>query len=212
MSLEIQLHQIGRRFNRDWIFKDIHYHFESGKRYAILGRNGAGKSTLLKVISGILTPSSGTVEYVLNGQSLPIEQVYKHLSIATPYMELIEDFTLNEMVDFHFNFKSYLAGYKKELVLDYMGLSSSLNKPLRFFSSGMKQRVKLTLACMSEGEVLMLDEPTSNFDQHAIHWYHELLEKTVKNRILIVCSNQPEEYKTCTEFLRLAEIESPEAK
>lgn len=205
MNFEIQLNQISRRFNQDWIFKHIDFQFLSGQRYAILGRNGSGKSTLLKVISGSLTPSEGSISYFRQGKPLPIEELFQHISIAAPYMELIEEFTLEEMLNFHFKFKAYLSGFDRNRVIETIGLQKAMDKPLRYFSSGMKQRVKLALACTSDSDVLMLDEPTSNFDHQAITWYHELLAQTVKeDRILIICSNQPEEYKTCTQFLELA--------
>lgn len=213
MNFEIQLNQIGRRFNQDWIFKHIDYQFLSGHRYAILGRNGSGKSTLLKVISGSLTPSEGSISFFRQGQPISIDEVFQHISIAAPYMELIEEFTLEEMLNFHFKFKAFLSGFDRDRVIATIGLEKALHKPIRFFSSGMKQRVKLALACTSHSDVLMLDEPTSNLDHHAIAWYHELLAQTVKEeRILIICSNQPEEYKTCSEFLELAAIAEAEAE
>lgn len=200
---EIGLENIGRRFNRDWIFQHIDFSFRSGTRYAVLGPNGAGKSTLLKVIIGSLTPSEGDLKYRLDGKNLPVEEVYKELTLAAPYVELIEEFTLQELLDFHFQFKRPLAGYTQADVEEFIGLGTSLHKPLRFFSSGMKQRVKLALACFSEGALLVLDEPTVNLDEKAILWYHELLEKTVGSRLLIIGSNQPEEYKTCSTFINL---------
>ncbi len=202
---EIRLNQIGRRFNRDWIFRQIDYRFVSGERYAILGPNGSGKSTLLKVITGSLTPSEGTISYFSgSGHSeIPAEQFYRHMTVAAPYMELIEEFSLRELLRFHFRNKEFLPGFDQGSLADRIGLSSSMDKPLRFFSSGMKQRVRLALACGSSSDVLLLDEPISNLDHQAIDWYHQLLEDTVGERVLIICSNQPEEYKSCKAVLQL---------
>lgn len=200
---EVHLKGIGRRFNRDWIFKQVDYAFFSGERYAVLGPNGSGKSTLLKVISGGLTPSEGELVYSQGGQPIASDRYYHYISVAAPYLELIEEFTLREMLRFHFKFKAYLAGWNEDRVMEYVQLETSLDKPIRFFSSGMKQRVKLALACFSESHLLLLDEPTSNLDAPSIQWYHQLLEDTVKDRILIIFSNQPEEYKSCTHRLKL---------
>lgn len=202
---EIRLNQIGRRFNRDWIFRQIDYRFVSGERYAILGPNGSGKSTLLKVITGSLTPSEGTISYFSGpGHSeIPVEQFYQHMTVAAPYMELIEEFSLREMLRFHFRNKEFLPGFDQGSLAARIGLSSSMDKPLRFFSSGMKQRVRLALACGSSSDVLLLDEPISNLDHQAIDWYHQLLEDTIGERVLIICSNQPEEYKSCKAVLQL---------
>lgn len=200
---EIRLNQIGRRFNRDWIFRQKTYQFVSGERYAILGPNGSGKSTLLKVISGSLTPSEGDISYFRDGVEVPVEQFYRHLTVAAPYMELVEEFSLQEMLRFHFHNKDFLPGFDASVLAERIGLAGSMDKALRFFSSGMKQRVKLALACATDSEVLLLDEPISNLDQNAIEWYHQLLEDTVGDRILIICSNQPEEYKSCGSILQL---------
>lgn len=201
---EVRLENIGRRFNNDWIFRGLEFDFVSGTRYAVLGPNGSGKSTLLKVISGSLTPSEGQLQYQWGGESLPVEQLYRHLSLAAPYLELIEEFSLREVIRFHFNNKSYLDGFDEGRIVDLIGLEKSLDKPLRFFSSGMKQRVKLALACCSDTDLVLLDEPISNLDVKAIAWYHQLLEETMDaNRLLIIFSNQPEEYKTCEKFLTL---------
>lgn len=202
---EIRLEHIGRRFNRDWIFRGVDYSFTSGNRYAVLGANGSGKSTLLKVISGSLSTSEGVLHYQHGAQAIADDQVYQHISVAAPYVELIEEFSLREQIDFHFQFKNYLPDYDRQKLTELIGLQSSMHKPLRFFSSGMKQRVKLALACCSEGEVLLLDEPTSNLDEQAVEWYHHLLEETVQERVLIICSNQKEEYKTCNFQLHIAD-------
>lgn len=200
----VRLENIGRRFNTEWIFRGLEFDFISGTRYAVLGPNGSGKSTLLKVISGSLTPSEGQLHYQWKGSRLPVEQLYRQLSLAAPYLELIEEFTLREVIRFHFHNKTYLAGFDENRLIDLIGLEKSLDKPLRFFSSGMKQRVKLALACCADSSLVLLDEPTSNLDVKAIQWYHRLLEETInQQRVLVVFSNQPEEYKTCEKFLTL---------
>src|SRR5476649_2316778 len=111
MNFSISLQNIGRRFNREWIFRGVDYTFENNQSYAILGPNGSGKSTLLQVLNGSLAPSEGTLGYAYKGSAVEVESAYLHLSLAAPYLELIEDFTLEEMVDFHFQFKKYIAGF-----------------------------------------------------------------------------------------------------
>src|ERR1700710_587993 len=108
--MTISLKNISRRFNRDWIFRDVNYTFSDNGSYAILGPNGSGKSTLLQVLNGSLSPSMGTLSYFFEEIPVEISEVYKHLSLAAPYLELIEEFTLAEVIDFHFKFKPYKAG------------------------------------------------------------------------------------------------------
>lgn len=195
--MQITLENIGRRFNRDWIFRGVDYIFTSGESYAVLGPNGSGKSTLLQVLNGSLAPSAGKLSYQYNDMPLEVEQVYKHLSLAAPYLELIEDFTLAEVIDFHFKFKSYKTDIDKAAVIELLNMYPSRNKAVKHFSSGMKQRLKLALAFCSDTPLLMLDEPTSNLDTQGVDWYLSLIEQFAAGRLTIICSNQEHEYSFC---------------
>jgi ABC-type multidrug transport system ATPase subunit len=205
MNFNISLQNIGRRFNREWIFRGVDHTFEAGNAYAILGPNGSGKSTLLQVLTGSLAPSAGTLAYTKNDAPVELEAAYAELSLATPYLELIEDFTLDEMVDFHFKFKNYGAGLDKSIVIELLGLQSSRNKLIKYFSSGMKQRTKLALAFCSDTAMLMLDEPTSNLDTQGVDWYLGLVETYAANRLTIVCSNQAHEYSFCKQQINITD-------
>lgn len=205
LKMQITLQNIGRRFNRDWIFRDIDYTFIQGETYAILGPNGSGKSTLLQVLNGSLSPSAGTLNYFIDDKPVEADTVYKQLSLAAPYLELIEEFSLDEMTDFHFKFKSYLPGIDKAGLVSLLNLEGSKNKAIRYFSSGMKQRLKLALAFCSDTPMLMLDEPTSNLDAQGVEWYLSLVEKFALNRLTIICSNQEHEYGFCKHHLNISD-------
>lgn len=203
--MKIILENIGRRFNREWIFRGFNYTFESGQSYAVLGLNGSGKSTLLQLISGSLTPSEGSISYQSNGKGLDIESVFRGLSMAAPYMELIEEFTLQEQIDFHFGFKHYRDGINAEKVIEILGFEKSRNKAIKYFSSGMKQRTKLALAFCSDTPVLLLDEPVSNLDTHGIAWYLDLVQQFASDRLVIICSNQEQEYSFCKHRIQVGD-------
>jgi ABC-type multidrug transport system ATPase subunit len=204
-KLSIKLNQIGRRFNRDWIFRGIDYTFNTGESYAILGPNGSGKSTLLQILNGSLTPSAGTINFFEADTPIDIEKVFQHLSLAAPYLELIEEFTLPEMIDFHFKFKSYLPGMHNEAVIDLLHMPGSKHKMIRYFSSGMKQRLKLALAFCADTPMLMLDEPTSNLDAQGVDWYLSLVQQYAQDRLTIVGSNQQHEYDFCTHQIHITD-------
>lgn len=206
--MTITLQNIGRRFNRDWIFRGIDYTFTIGESYAILGPNGSGKSTLFQVVNGSLSPSVGTISYNFDGANIAAENIFQKLSLAAPYLELIEEFTLSEMIDFHFKFKAYKDGMDKNAVIDVLNMHSNANKLIRYFSSGMKQRLKLALAFCSDTPILMLDEPTSNLDAQGVDWYLSLVEKFALNRLTIICSNQPHEYSFCGHELNISDYKS----
>jgi ABC-type multidrug transport system ATPase subunit len=191
--MNIQLTNIGKRYNYEWIFKGIHFEFTTGNNYAILGSNGSGKSTLLQVVAGNFIPSEGEIKYsVSSSGTIEQEELYKQLSIATPYLDLFEEFTLNESVAFHSKFKPFLPGLTNKEIVSLMQLEKAQDKQLKYFSSGMKQRVRLALAILSNTPLLLLDEPTSNLDKNAVTWYQQLIQSHASNRLIIVASNQLE--------------------
>lgn len=204
-QIKITLENIGRRFNRDWIFRGISHTFNAGESYAILGPNGSGKSTLLQVLNGSLTPSEGIINLFEGDTAIDLEKVFQQLSLAAPYLELIEEFTLTEMIDFHFKFKNYLPGINNEAVIELLNMPASKNKMIRYFSSGMKQRLKLALAFCADTAILMLDEPTSNLDKQGVEWYLSLVQQYAQNRLTIVGSNQEHEYSFCTHRLNITD-------
>lgn len=200
----IQLENISKRFGFDWIFKQVNFQFETGKKYAVTGPNGSGKSTLLKIISGGLVPTSGKVNYsLLHKRVAEEEQIAKEISFAAPYISLVEDFTLEELYQFHSSFKKMLVLSQDEF-LEVSGLAPHRKKYIKNFSSGMKQRLKLSLSFLTDSRTLLLDEPTSNFDTKAIDWYFDLVQKYATGRLLIIGSNQEHEYNFCEEKIAMS--------
>jgi len=203
--MTITLQNIGRRFNREWIFRGVDHTFTIGESYAILGPNGSGKSTLFQVLNGSLSPSAGAISYSFEGNKIEAEDIFQHLSLAAPYLELIEEFTLAEMIDFHFKFKAHKPGMDKGAIIALLDMDKSKNKLIKYFSSGMKQRLKLALAFCADTPILMLDEPTSNLDSQGVEWYLGLIEKYALNRLTIICSNQEHEYSFCGHRLNISD-------
>ncbi|MBL7884187.1 MAG: ATP-binding cassette domain-containing protein [Bacteroidia bacterium] len=197
--MNIQLSNVGKRYNYEWIFRKVNLEFLSENNYVILGANGSGKSTLLQTIAGNLIPSEGTVSYKTeNQQTIETEQIYKQLSFAAPYLELFEDFTLTESIEFHKKFKPFYEGLSTMDIVQLAELEKAKDKQLKYYSSGMKQRVRLALAVLSNTPLLLLDEPTSNLDKNAINWYQQLVNNYSFKRLIIVASNQLEyEYPFC---------------
>lgn len=194
IPIEIQATALGKKFNRDWIFRGFTFTFRPSKIYAITGPNGSGKSTLLQVLWGQLPQSAGEIAYHTKKTSIPVEDVFKHLSIATPYVDLIEEFTLREHLDFHYGLKASRDGMGTNDVLEKMRLSRAGDKVISNFSSGMKQRVKLALAFFTRSNLIFLDEPTTNLDSEAIAWYHEQLASLPLDCTILIASNDTSEY------------------
>ena len=225
--MKITLIDAGKRFNRDWIFRHLSYGFSPEHSYAITGPNGSGKSTLLQIIAGAIGISEGTVTYEQPppappqpapaspgirpqpvaastppaGTPIPPDQAYRHLSLAAPYLELIEEMTATEFLRFHHSFKPFRPSCPIPLILDNVGLTAAANKQIRFFSSGMKQRIKLAQALFSDTPVILLDEPCTNLDTDGIALYRRLVSEHTTGRLLIVSSNDLQEYDFCEKIV-----------
>lgn len=205
--MKIVAGKLGKKFHPRWIFRDVDFTVEPHSRLVITGKNGSGKSTLLQIIAAYITPSAGQITWEKNGKRLAADQLFRHITMASPYIELIEDFTLCEMVRFHGKFKAYQEGLSHEKIIELSGLGASRDKPVRQFSSGMKQRLKLLLALASRSELLLLDEPCSNLDADSVGWYHGLLAEYGSGRSIVIASNhKPEEYPGMHHFVEMGGI------
>jgi len=187
----VQLDHIGKRYRRQWVFRDVCAEMRSGQCWAITGPNGSGKSTLTQLIAGFLTPSEGNVRWEFQGRMLEPGRVHQLLSWSAPAVDLYEDFTLKESIRFHSHFRNW-RGMEEVSIPELIGLESVADKPLSAFSSGMKQRVKLGMAILSDTPILILDEPTSYLDSKAIAWYRETLAQHSADRLICVATNRLE--------------------
>ncbi|MBF9239010.1 ATP-binding cassette domain-containing protein [Hymenobacter sp. BT683] len=199
--MQIDATGLGKRFQRDWIYRGLTRTFRPGSATAVLGPNGAGKSTLLNTLSGQLLPTEGQLTYVLGGRVIAVEDLPQHLAFAAPYLELLEELTLWEMLHFHTQFKALRPGITREKLVGIMYLEKARHQLVREFSSGMKQRLKLALALYAAAPLLLLDEPTTNLDETGVAWYQEHVQATRAGRTLLLSSNVPAEYAFCDEQL-----------
>ncbi len=205
----ISLVNTGKRFNKEWIFRKCDYTFHSGISYAITGSNGSGKSTLLQTIAGAINPSEGKVEIKssleVSTPAIDNSLFYQQLSIAAPYLEVVEEMTAKEFLNFHSSFKPFLSGINTLEILNIVGLKNAADKQIRYYSSGMKQRVKLAQAIFSDTPILLLDEPCTNLDAVGYDLYHQLINDYCSHKLIIVCSNDPEEFDFCKERINISD-------
>ncbi|NVK26757.1 MAG: ATP-binding cassette domain-containing protein [Flavobacteriia bacterium] len=202
--MQVELRDIGKKFERHFVFRNISDSFKTGDRIAILGGNGSGKSTLLKIISGSLTSTEGKIDITHNEKNLPVETYMRQVAFAGPYTEIIEEFNLEEIVAFQEQFRGWRNGLTNTDVIELTRLQKVAKRPIGNFSSGMRQRVRLALAILSDTPVLLLDEPTSNLDAKGMAWFQNLLTENVDDRILFVGSNHQEvETTLCTREINL---------
>ena len=197
--MQISLEQACKRFNKEWIFKNLNFQFEAGKHYALVGNNGSGKSTLLQIIAGYSGLTKGSISW----SPFDAINIYEQISFAAPYLELVEEFTATEQFEFQAQFKSIHKDLSTEKILELIGLKNAAHKQIRYYSSGMKQRLKLALAIFSDCPILLLDEPCSNLDKEGYGLYDSLIKEYAMHKLIIVGSNDPAEYHFCKEQVNL---------
>ncbi len=197
--MRIVLEGVGKKFQREWIFRDVNFTFEKNRTYALTGPNGSGKSTLLMLLSALVLPSRGTLLYQQEQRAVSHEMVYRHLTLAAPYQELIEEFTLRELLEFHFALKKPVDSLSVGVIAQKLRLEKAYDKYIHQFSSGMKQRLKLGLALYSESQLVLLDEPCTNLDAENTQWYRQEIQEVLGQRLIIIASNQRHEYDFCDE-------------
>jgi ABC-type multidrug transport system ATPase subunit len=199
--MNIKLTNLGKRYNREWVFRNLNFQFDINKHYAITGPNGSGKSTLLQIISGSAIYNEGEIVYHYLDKPVEPEKIFKKISFAAPYLDLVEEMTLQEFLNFHRNMKRWISPFDTKQIILLLDLERSAHKQIRYFSSGMKQRVKLAQAIFSDVPAVLLDEPATNLDEEGIQLYKTLIENYCKNRLVIISSNDKEEYSFCGEFI-----------
>lgn len=199
--MQIELQNIGKKFGGKYIFRHLNRSFHSGDHVGIVGQNGSGKSTLIQIISGYLSASEGMIVY----EGISSDEVWKNISWCSPALGLYEDFTLLEHLQFTQGLKPFESAYTLKEIPEILQLESHANKELKYFSSGMKQRVKLATAILSDVSCVFLDEPCAHLDREAEKWFSEFILSTKKNKTIIVASNASEvELTGCSEIWNLS--------
>lgn len=203
-TITINVSNAGKKFGREWIFRKVDLEIKPAEKVVIMGLNGSGKSTLLQAMTGYLTLNEGAVSYTDNQQKMEDEQLYKFISLASPYLELVEDFTLQEQINHAHIYKPFLNNLSIAQAVELSGLVAHKDKFIKQFSSGMRQRLKLTLAILADAPILFLDEPTTNLDATVIDWYKNMIATYAMHKTIIVCSNSiKDEYGFCEKVITM---------
>jgi ABC-type multidrug transport system ATPase subunit len=208
--ISIETQQLGKRFGREWIFRGLNLRIENAEKFVITGSNGSGKSTLLQMLSGYVLPTEGNIVWKDEKNNfINKDSIYKHVAIASPALELIEEFSPKELIKHQRSFKKFQGEFSDDDLIELALLTPHKNKSIKHFSSGMKQRLKLLLASLSDTPLLLLDEPIINLDKTGILWYKELILTYAINKTIIVCSNKlKDEYGFCSRELSVDEFKN----
>ena len=203
--MQVEFKDAQRRFGAQIVFEKLNYTFAEKSKTAVLGGNGSGKSTLLKCLYGALGLSDGEVVYKTQNKELKAQEAVYQISFSGPYFELIEELEAQEFLETYQRFRGLLM--EPAEILSYAYLSDSSSKKIKQYSSGMKQRLRLSLALFSASQLVILDEPTANLDPKGITWYKGLLKEHLGDRSLVIGSNFSEdEIFLCDKSLKVTDF------
>ena len=194
--MQIFAQSLGKYFGEKKIFQYISFELNEGESLAIAGRNGAGKTTLIRILCGLIRPSEGILTYSDKGLPLNWPHLYPQIGLVGPYLELYEELTARENLDFFAKIRNSKpsADYINQLLSRFL-LAGREDDIVKEYSSGMRQRLKYVFALMTKPKILLLDEPTSNLDQQGIDTVYEIMSEQKKNDLLIIATNDPADLK-----------------
>lgn len=199
--MEILATNLSKKFRQEFVIRDFSHQFKAGNSYAITGPNGSGKSTLLQLIAQFTLPNSGKIEMT----GIDPELVYSQITYAAPYVELIEEYTLTEHLAILVKNNYLPSSIDIDTFEEFIDLQPGRFKLIKNYSSGMRQKLKLGFALLSERPVLLLDEPTTNFDEQAKQWFFNRLNDQ-RHKLIIIASNELREIEFCSEKIAIVEF------
>lgn len=201
--IQLKAHNLEKRFGQKTVFSNLTIETDTPV-LGIAGINGSGKSTLLRCLAGLLKPSSGSVQWVIDGEQIKQTNLKNSLGYAAPYIQLYEELTVRENLEFIRNVRCLKSSNSISNLLEPLGADQLLERHFGELSTGQQQRIKLAAAIIHDPDILLLDEPGSNLDEAGKKIILSLVERYKKrDRMVIIASNQQEELALCNEIIEL---------
>jgi heme exporter protein A len=205
-SINLQCTDISKNYSGKVIFKNVNINLTGKSSLVINGRNGSGKSTLLKVISHLIRFDKGKIELNINSEIIKKENYFTKIGFLSPYINLYDELTGFENLDFFYDLKVEKKNNKEEeikFLLEKVGLYKRKNDLIRNYSSGMKQRLKLAFAVLNNPPLLLMDEPRTNLDEEGISVIYNIAKEQKSRGILILATNEKEDNEICDTRLNI---------
>lgn len=197
---------LGKKFGQRLVFSQIDIILNTGDSLAVIGPNGSGKSTLLKILVRLLRPTIGDVQFSESGRKLDEESIRRKLSFVAPYLNLYDQLSGEENLQFFASVRGgNLTGKEIESLLVQVGLERRGLDLVSTYSTGMKQRLKYAVALSNRPQFLFLDEPMSGLDDSGKAIVTDTIQKLRAQCLIILATNEKEEYSLAQQQCRLGQ-------
>lgn len=183
--------ELAKRYDLRVVFKNVSGEARPHQVLVLTGANGSGKSTLLSMLCGLLRPSRGSVQHLLDGTQVPRSEWRQHLGVVAPAMSVYEELDAIENLLFFARIRGLAdADQRCRQALTAVGLDPQRTTPVRGFSTGMQQRLKIAQALLHDPPLLLLDEPGSNLDPSGQDWLGSHVRSLAEaGKTIIVATN-----------------------
>lgn len=199
-NISISAENLSKRFQRNLLFKNISFTCEIGESVSVTGSNGSGKSTLLQILALLKIPSRGNVEYSVAGVPVDRSLVHKKIGFCSPALNLYDELTAYENLSFASGISD--KNILKQNLAEFQ-LAGHENKLVRYYSSGMKQRLKLLCALINKPPVIFLDEPGLALDSSGKEMIYSIINELKSSSIIILATNDAAESALCNKRIEL---------
>jgi len=185
----LRAHNLSKKFGAVVAVKDVSLDVREGEIFGFLGPNGAGKTTTISMLLGLTHPSSGSVE-ILGERVTPSQTAVLHqVGTLVGDPALLMPFTVRQNLRMLAQLYPQISNGNIDTVLEKVGLSEAADRPARTLSTGMKQRLGLALALVTEPQLLILDEPANGLDPAGIHELRTLFRSLADQGVTIFLSS-----------------------
>jgi len=199
-NISIEIKSASKKFGKNMLFKNLNFSFSAPNKIAITGHNGSGKSTLLQTIAGVQSLSRGEINYFIEGKKISFDEISKVIGFTSPLINPYDELTAIENITF---VSKKIDQKKTDTFLELFRLDKHKNKQVKYFSSGMIQRLKLILAFINDPQILLLDEPSSNLDEDGKNIFIKYIN-SLDNKLIFIATNEKKETNLCSEEIKIA--------
>lgn len=201
----IELKHVTKVIRKNTVLDDVSFTFENGKVYGLYGENGSGKTMLLRAMAGLIVPTAG--EVISDGKCLHRDISFpENAGIVIEHMELLPKFSAKENLRLLAKIRRNASEEDICRALQRVGLSPDLEKKVKKYSLGMKQRLNIAQAIFEKQTAILLDEPTNALDEEGVSLIYRIIEEERdRGAVIVIATHHKEDLqKVCDQVLRIS--------